>query len=102
MKTISDVNALAEYLDIIADKGVFTLYDYVFLRRANLALTNCGDQGLLAPNKLFCGLSITSPRTRMISPPEEKDVYMAGVMLTHGFYFGQQTWLSPLQFISVA
>ncbi len=27
----------------------FTLYDYLFLRRVNNALNNCGDNGIIQP-----------------------------------------------------
>jgi len=69
LKALTDMNKLAEFMD---RKVGFTFYDYLFLRRVNAAFTSCGDQGIMQPNHLYCALAITSPRTRQMSPPEEK------------------------------
>ena len=37
---------MAELMDV---KLNFNLYDYMFLRRINSALTNCGDNGIMQP-----------------------------------------------------
>jgi len=52
--------------------------------------------------KLYCALSITSPRTRHIFSPEEKQMYLSAVVLTDGFYYGQTSYLTPMQLIGVS
>lgn len=47
-------------------------------------------------------MSITSPRTRFIFSPEERQLYLAGVVLTKGYYVGQTSYLTPIQLIAVA
>jgi len=49
-----------------------TFYDYLFLRKVASAVSHCGDAGYFLPTKLYCGLSITSPRAPVLSAPEEK------------------------------
>jgi len=66
----------------------FNFYDYLFLRRVNSAIMTCGDQNIMQPNQLYCALAITSPRTRHLSPPEEREIYNAAIILTSGFYYG--------------
>ena len=41
------------------------LHDYIFLRRVNSAVKNCGDNYLFSPAKLYCALSITSNPTEV-------------------------------------
>jgi len=60
-----------EYMDIGAAEGL-TLYDYVFLRKVVSAMKTCADAGYFAPNRLYCGLSITSPRSPAVTSPVEK------------------------------
>ena len=50
LKGLTDMNQLGEFLD---RKVGFTFYDYLFLRRVNLAITTCGDQGILQPVMFF-------------------------------------------------
>jgi hypothetical protein len=38
----------------------------------------------------------------MISPPEEKDIFVAALILTTGFWAGQVSFLEPLQFLAIA
>jgi hypothetical protein len=59
-------------------------------------MKHCADQGYFLPAKLYCGLAITSPRAPVISSPEEKSVYLAAIILTDGFYYGQTSFLEPL------
>lgn len=68
-----------EYMD---RKENLSLWNYIFLRKVNSALINCGDQSYFTPAKLYCGLAITSPRSPVISSPEEKEVYLAAIILT--------------------
>ena len=42
--TAADVANLKIYMDITTS---FTLFDYLFLRRVNSAIVNCGDNGIL-------------------------------------------------------
>ena len=36
-------------MDITAPRIGFNLYDYLFIRRINSALNNCGDNGIIQP-----------------------------------------------------
>ena len=49
-----------------------TFADYLFIRKTAAAITTCGDAGYFLPAKLYCGLSITSPRAPVLTAPEEK------------------------------
>lgn len=71
-----------------------TFYEYVFLRRVNYALEQCGDNAVLLPNRIYCALAITAPRTRHVYAPEEKTIFNAGVILSDGFYYGQTSYLN--------
>lgn len=95
----TQVDKVLEFMD---KSESITLFDYLFLRRVNNALTSCGEQGYLPPSKVYCALSITTPKTRHLSSPEEKEVYIAGIILTQGFYYGQTSFLSPLEFLASA
>ena len=79
-----------------------TFYDYIFLRKVNSALTHCSDDNYIKPDKLFCGLSITSPRAPTLSPSEEKNIFLSAILLTDGFYYGQTSFLTPVQFIGIS
>jgi len=83
-------------------KTDLTFYDYLFLRKVVSAMVTCADQGYFVPNKLYCGLAITSPRSPAVTSPVEKEVYNAAIVLTDGFYYGQTSFLDPLQFLAVA
>lgn len=37
-----------------------------------------------------------------MTSPEEKDVYLASIILNQGFYYGQVNYLEPLEFVAVA
>ena len=52
-------------------------YGYIFLRKINLAMSECGINNVLQPHKLYCALQITSPRTRRLISPDEKEMFMA-------------------------
>jgi len=65
-----------------------TFYNFIFLRRVNLAMKTCGEVGTLSPNKIYCALAITSPRTKGIFTPEEKQIYLSAIILSDGFYYG--------------
>ena len=73
-----------------------TFYDYMFLRKMTTAFVNCADTNYFKPDKLYCGLSITSPRAPILSAPEEKAVFLSAIILTDGFYFGQTSFLTPM------
>jgi hypothetical protein len=88
-------------MDIEATGGL-TLYDYIFLRKVVSAMKTCADAGYFNPNRLYCGLSITSPRSPAITSLVEKEVFNAAIVLTDGFYYGQTSFLSPLQFLAVS
>jgi len=76
-------------MGILLDMSVgFTLYHYIFLRRVNNAINNCGDYGNILPQKIYCALAITSPRTRELFTPEEKQIYLSGIILVNGYYIG--------------
>ena len=76
-----------KYMDIEAAGGL-TLYDYIFLRKVVSAMKTCADAGYFSPNRLYCGLSITSPRSPAITSAVEKEVFNAAIVLTDGFYYG--------------
>lgn len=65
-----------------------TLYDYIFLRRVNKGMNKCGENGYLQPHKIYCALSITSPQTRFLTSPDEKQLYISAIILKEGFYYG--------------
>lgn len=69
-------------------KTDLTFFDYLFLRKVASAVSHCGDAGYFLPTKLYCGLSITSPRAPVLSAPEEKAIYLSAIILTDGFYYG--------------
>lgn len=83
--TAVEVAEMAVLMDITTN---FNFFDYLFVRRVNNAITNCGDNRIIQPQKLYCALSITSPRTRHIFSPEERQIYLAGIVLIDGFYYG--------------
>ena len=35
--------------------------------------------------KIYCAFAITSPRTRELFTPEEKQIYLSGIILVNGF-----------------
>jgi hypothetical protein len=90
-----------KYMDRAGEQNL-TLYDYICLRKVVSALKTCGDGGYFMPNRLYCGLSITSPRSPAITSPVEREVFNAAIVLTDGFYYGQTSFLSPLQYIAVS
>lgn len=57
------------YMDRVDD---LTFYEYMFLRRVASAARKCSDNGYFAPDKMYCGLSVTSPRSPVMSASEEK------------------------------
>lgn len=83
-------------------KDDITLFDYIFLRRIENAVRKCGDSGTVQPHKIYCALSITTPRTQHVKSSEERLIFEAGVILTDGFYYGQTSYLNIKQFIAVA
>ena len=64
------------------------LHDYIFLRRINTALKKCGDNYTVQPGKLYCALSLTSPRTRRLYNPDEKIMFTSAIILADGYYSG--------------
>lgn len=48
--------------------GNLTFADYLFLRRANLAFSECAPAHLLSIAKIDCGLHITVPARRIDLP----------------------------------
>ena len=60
-----------KFMDIEAAGGL-TLYDYIFLRKVVSAMKTCADAGYFSPNRLYCGLSITTPRSPAITSATEK------------------------------
>jgi len=70
--------------------------DYLFLRKVVSAINHCADTNYFRPDKIYCGLSITSPRAPVLSSSEEKQVYLSAIILTDGFYFGQTSFLNPM------
>lgn len=52
-------------------------YTYMFIRKMNLAMGSCGINYTLQPHRLYCALSITSPRTRRLYAPDEKEMFLA-------------------------
>ena len=74
-----------KYMDRKTD---MTFYDYMFLRKLVTAMKACADGGYFVPAKLFCALSITSPRSPTITSPVEKEIFNAAIVLTDGFYYG--------------
>jgi len=79
-----------------------TFYDYLFLRKLVVAMKSCSDGGYFVPNKLYCGLAITSPRSPTVTAQTEKMIFNAAIVLTDGFYYGQTSFLSPLQMMAVS
>jgi len=63
---------------------------------------NCGENYLINPGYLYCALAITSPRTRLIYTPDEKIMFKSALILSDGYYNGQQSYLTITQFIGVA
>ena len=47
-------------------------------------------------------MAITSPRTRRIYTPDEKIMFKSAIVLSDGYYNGQQSYLTITQFIGVA
>jgi len=43
---------MAALMDITAPTIGFNFYDYLFIRRINSALNNCGDNGIIQPVKI--------------------------------------------------
>jgi len=92
---------LFKFMDRASEQNL-TFYDYLFLRKTVAAMKSCADGGYFVPARLYCALAITSPRSPSITSPVEKEIFNAAVVLTDGFYYGQTSFLSPLQFIAVA
>lgn len=88
-----------KYMDRVKD---LTFYDYLFLRKLVVAMKSCSDGGYFVPNKLYCGLAITSPRSPTVTSPFEKMIFNAAIVLTDGFYYGQTSFLSPMQMLAVS
>lgn len=85
-------------LDIDAE---FSLFDYLVLRKINKAVQECGDSGTLSPAKIYCALTIATPRAKDVSSTEESVIFRASVALTDGFYFGQTSYLSLEQIVAM-
>tara|TARA_B110000503_G_C6985174_1_gene344947 strand:- start:493 stop:687 length:195 start_codon:yes stop_codon:yes gene_type:complete len=64
------------------------MFDYIWLRRVNTAVKNCGTNYLFEPSRLYCGLAITSPRTRRLYNPDEKIMFRSAIVLSDGYYNG--------------
>jgi len=79
-----------------------SFYDYLFLRKLVVAMKSCSDGGYFVPNKLYCGLAITTPRSPTVTSQTEKMIFNAAIVLTDGFYYGQTSFLSPLQMLAVS
>ena len=79
-----------------------SFYDYLFLRKLVVAMKSCSDGGYFVPNKLYCGLAITTPRSPTVTSQTEKMIFNAAIVLTDGFYYGQTSFLSPLQMMAVS
>jgi len=90
-----------KFMDRATEQNL-TLYDYIFLRKVVAAMKTCGDGGYFVPARLYCALAITSPRSPAVTSPVEKEIFNAAVVLTDGFYYGQTSFLDPMQFIAVA
>jgi hypothetical protein len=88
-----------KFMDRVDDA---TFYDYLFLRKLVVAMKSCSDGGYFVPNKLYCGLAITSPRSPTVTSQTEKMIFNAAIVLTDGFYYGQTSFLSPLQMMAVS
>lgn len=69
-------------------KDDMTFYDYLFLRKLVVAMKSCSDGGYFVPNKLYCGLAITTPRSPTVTSQVEKQIFNAAIVLTDGFYYG--------------
>ena len=89
-------------MNLLDNSAGLTLFHYIFLRKVNYALDECGDNGYLRSNKIYCALAITSPRTRHLAAPEEKTLYTSAIVLSDGFYFGQTSYLNVTQFLGLS
>jgi len=56
-----------EIFEFMDRKTDMTFYDYLFLRKIVVAMKSCSDGGYFVPNKLYCGLAITSPRSPTVT-----------------------------------
>ena len=45
---------------------------------------------------------ITSPRTRKLYGPDEREMFLASQVLTDGYYLGQTSKINLVQFIALA
>lgn len=61
-----DEESSKHFMFIMMHPGL-NLYDYVYMRRFNNAMNNCNENEKIPPNRMFCALQITSPRTRRLS-----------------------------------
>ena len=80
-----NINDVFKFMD---NKFSATFYDYLFLRKFNVAMETCSDGGYFAPNKLYCALAITTPRSPTVTSQTEKMIFNAAIILTDGFYYG--------------
>lgn len=78
------------------------LCDYIFLRRVNRAFIACADNDRLNPNRIFCAIQITSPRTKKISENLEKQIYNTAIVLRDGTNRGFRTGITLTEFIMIA
>jgi hypothetical protein len=79
-----------------------TLHDYIWLRRVNKAYQDCADNMILAPNKIYCALKITSPRTARMNAVQEKGLFQVAVRLLDGYENGIRSGLQLEEFVLVA
>ena len=47
-------------------------YNYLFIRRAGLAIKTCGTENSIESDRVLCALQITSPKSKRNSFPEEE------------------------------
>jgi len=52
---------------LIMNHPNLNFYDYMYIRRFQNAINNCAENEKIQPNRIYCALRITSPRTRKIS-----------------------------------
>ena len=67
---------------------VISLNDYIWLRKVNRAYQECGENIYISPNKMYCALKITSPKSKRMTSSEEANFYKMAIILVDGYDIG--------------
>jgi len=95
LDTPEKINKLFHYID----RNRANLVGFLWFRRLNYAWATCSNGIELNANRIYCALTVTSPRTRTIIPSEEKAFFAASVILVDGYNWGQRSQVSLLQYV---